>query len=156
MQQTFPILHFLPLSFPFTFSFPSLIPSVLPFALCVSLSYFFLLLFSSCPNPNFCHLKSCEVQLSDLTLVMILQSLCQDHNQVNSHLAFTLYFKLKIYLLSLFYFLLGIFFIYIWNAIRKFPIHSPLPCSPTHPLLLLGPGILLSYKVYDSRIPLIL
>ena len=120
MQQTFPILHFLPLSFPFTVSFPSLIPSVLPFALCVSLSYFFLLLFSSCPNPNFCHLKSCEVQLSDLTLVMILQSLCQDHNQVNSHLAFTLYFKLKMYVLYANTYTSSCYFLFIKSVITLF------------------------------------
>jgi hypothetical protein len=39
------------------------------------------------------------------------------------------------------YFLLDIFFIYTSNAIPKVPYTLPLPCSPTHPLLLLGPGI---------------
>ena len=38
-------------------------------------------------------------------------------------------------------FLLDIFFIYISNAIRKVPYILPQPCSPTHPLPLLGPGI---------------
>jgi hypothetical protein len=38
-------------------------------------------------------------------------------------------------------FLLDIFFIYISNAILKVPYTLPLPCSPTHPLPLLGPGI---------------
>jgi hypothetical protein len=39
------------------------------------------------------------------------------------------------------YFLLDSFFIYISNAIPKVPYTLPLPCSPTHPLPLLGPGI---------------
>jgi hypothetical protein len=38
-------------------------------------------------------------------------------------------------------FLLDIFFIYISNAIPKVPYILPSPCSPTHSLLLLGPGI---------------
>jgi hypothetical protein len=38
-------------------------------------------------------------------------------------------------------FLLDIFFIYISNAILKAPYTLPLPCSPTHPLPLLGPGV---------------
>jgi hypothetical protein len=37
--------------------------------------------------------------------------------------------------------LLDIFFIYILNAIPKVPYTLPMPCSPTHPRLLLGPGI---------------
>jgi hypothetical protein len=40
-----------------------------------------------------------------------------------------------------FQFLLYIFFIYISNAIPKVPYTLPPPCSPTHPLLLLGPGV---------------
>jgi hypothetical protein len=39
-----------------------------------------------------------------------------------------------------FFFLLDIFFIYISNAIPKVPYTLPLPCSPTHPLPLLGSG----------------
>jgi hypothetical protein len=39
------------------------------------------------------------------------------------------------------HFLLDIFFIYISNAIPKVPYTLPLPCSPTHSLPLLGPGI---------------
>jgi hypothetical protein len=39
------------------------------------------------------------------------------------------------------FFLLGIFFIYISNAIPKVPHTPPTPYSPTHPLPLLGPGI---------------
>jgi hypothetical protein len=35
--------------------------------------------------------------------------------------------------------LLDIFFIYISNAIPKVPYTLPPPCSPTHPLPLLGP-----------------
>jgi hypothetical protein len=38
-------------------------------------------------------------------------------------------------------FLLDIFFIYISNAIPKVPYTLSPPCSPTHPLPLLGPGI---------------
>jgi len=40
-----------------------------------------------------------------------------------------------------FNFLLDIFFIYISNAIQKVLYTLPPPCSPTHPLPLLGPGI---------------
>jgi hypothetical protein len=39
------------------------------------------------------------------------------------------------------FFFLDIFFIYISNAILKVPYTLPPPCSPTHPLLLLGPGV---------------
>jgi hypothetical protein len=46
-----------------------------------------------------------------------------------------------------FKFLLGIFFIYISNAIPKIPYTLPLPCSPTHPLPLLGPGIPLYWGI---------
>jgi hypothetical protein len=44
-------------------------------------------------------------------------------------------------------FLLDIFFIYISNAIPKVPYTLPLPCSPTHPLLLPGPGIPLYWGI---------
>ena len=37
-------------------------------------------------------------------------------------------------------FLLGVYFIYISNAILKVP-YTLLPPSPTHPLPLLGPGV---------------
>jgi hypothetical protein len=46
-----------------------------------------------------------------------------------------------------FYFLLDIFFIYISNAILKVPYTLPLPCSPTHQLLLPGPGIPLYWGI---------
>jgi hypothetical protein len=39
------------------------------------------------------------------------------------------------------FFLFDIFFIYISNAILKVPYTLPQPCSPTHPLPLLDPGI---------------
>jgi hypothetical protein len=42
---------------------------------------------------------------------------------------------------DLFIFLLDIFFIYISIAIPKVPYTLTLPCSPTHPLSLLGPGV---------------
>jgi hypothetical protein len=47
----------------------------------------------------------------------------------------------------LIYFLLDVFFIYISNAILKVPYTLPPPCSPTHPLLLLGPGIPLYWEI---------
>jgi hypothetical protein len=43
--------------------------------------------------------------------------------------------------------LLDIFFIYISNAISKVPYTLPPPCSPTHPLPLLGPGIPLYWGI---------
>ena len=49
--------------------------------------------------------------------------------------------------LLFFNFLLGIFFIYISNAIPKVPYTLPLPCSPTHPLPLLGPGVPLYWGI---------
>jgi hypothetical protein len=45
------------------------------------------------------------------------------------------------------YFLLDIFFIYISNAIPKVPYTLHPPCSPTHPLPLLGPGIPLYWGI---------
>jgi hypothetical protein len=44
-------------------------------------------------------------------------------------------------------FLLDIFFIYISNAILQGPYNLPVPCSPTHPLLLPGPGIPLYWGI---------
>ena len=38
-------------------------------------------------------------------------------------------------------------FIYISNAILKVPYKLPPPCSPTHPLLLPGPGITLNWGI---------
>jgi hypothetical protein len=43
--------------------------------------------------------------------------------------------------------LLDIFFIYNSNAIPKVPHALPPPCSPTHPLLLPGPGIPLYWDI---------
>jgi hypothetical protein len=54
--------------------------------------------------------------------------------------------KLLFFFLSYFFFL-DIFFIYISNAIPKVPYSLPQPCSPTHPLLLLGPGIPLYWGI---------
>jgi hypothetical protein len=45
------------------------------------------------------------------------------------------------------YILLDIFSIYISNVILKVPYILPLPCSPTHPLLLPGPGIPLYWGI---------
>jgi hypothetical protein len=49
--------------------------------------------------------------------------------------------------LAFYNFLLDIFFIYISNAIPKAPYTLLLPCSPTHPLLLPGPGIPLYWGI---------
>ena len=38
-------------------------------------------------------------------------------------------------------FLIDVSFIYISNDISEVTYTLPVPCSPTHPLLLLGPGI---------------
>jgi hypothetical protein len=48
--------------------------------------------------------------------------------------------------LFIYLFILDIFFIYISNAIQKVTYTLPLPCSPTHPLPLLGPGIPLCWS----------
>jgi hypothetical protein len=45
------------------------------------------------------------------------------------------------------YFLLDIFFINISNAFPKVPYTLPPPCSPTHPLPLLGPDIPLYWGI---------
>jgi hypothetical protein len=44
-------------------------------------------------------------------------------------------------------FLLAIFFIYISNAILKVPYILLPPCSPTHSLPLLGPGVPLYWGI---------
>jgi hypothetical protein len=54
------------------------------------------------------------------------------------------------YLFLLIYFdifLLDIFFIYFSNAIPKVPYTLPPPCSPTHSLPLLGPGVPLYWGI---------
>jgi hypothetical protein len=59
---------------------------------------------------------------------------CLQYLSESTVINFPLYFK----------FLLDIFFIYISNAILKVPevpYTLPLPCSPTHALVLLGPGV---------------
>jgi hypothetical protein len=58
--------------------------------------------------------------------------------------------------LLIFYFLLDIFFIYISNAIPKAPYTLSLPCSLTHSLSFLGPGIPCTgaYKVWNTKGPL--
>jgi hypothetical protein len=43
--------------------------------------------------------------------------------------------------------LLDIFFIYISNDIPKVPYILPLPCYPTHPLPLIGPGFPLYWGI---------
>jgi hypothetical protein len=50
-----------------------------------------------------------------------------------------------------FLFLLDIFFIYISNAIPKVPYTLPIPYSPTHPLMLPGPGIPLYWGIYSVQ-----
>ena len=53
----------------------------------------------------------------------------------------------KYHVFFFFNFLLDIFFTYISNAIPKVPYTLPAPCSPTHPLSLLGPGIPLYWGI---------
>jgi hypothetical protein len=50
------------------------------------------------------------------------------------------YHIFKIILFFFLIFLLGIFLVYIFNAIPKVPHIHP-PQSPTHPLPLFGPGV---------------
>jgi hypothetical protein len=59
------------------------------------------------------------------------------------------FLKLLLFLEShfIFIFYLDIFFIYISNAIPKVPYKLPPPCSLTHPLPLLGPGIPLYWGI---------
>jgi hypothetical protein len=47
--------------------------------------------------------------------------------------------------------LLDIFFFYISNAIQKVPYTLSLPCSNTHPLPLLGPGVPLYWGIYSLQ-----
>jgi hypothetical protein len=52
----------------------------------------------------------------------------------------------KIFKLEVFFFL--IFSLYTFQTLsRMFPYTLPLPCSPTHPLPLLGPGIPLYWGI---------
>jgi hypothetical protein len=48
-------------------------------------------------------------------------------------------------------FLLDIFFIYISNAIPKVSYTLPPACSPTHPLLIPGPGIPLYWGIWSLQ-----
>ena len=50
-----------------------------------------------------------------------------------------------------FSFFIRYFFIYISNVIPKIPYTLPPPCSPTHPLLLPGPGISLHWGIESSQ-----
>jgi hypothetical protein len=59
---------------------------------------------------------------------------------LNSHWDKVVFFSNQILLLD-------IFFIYISNAIPKVSCILLPPCSPTHPLLLLGPGIPLYWGI---------
>jgi hypothetical protein len=70
---------------------------------------------------------------------------------------FLVYLLIFIFFLD-FYFLLDIFFIYISNIIPfpSFPSENPLSlspslCSPTHPLLLPGPGTSLHWGIEPSQ-----
>jgi hypothetical protein len=56
-------------------------------------------------------------------------------------------FVLCVFVYLFMHLLLDIFFIYISNAIPKVPYTLPPSCSPTHPLLLLGPGIPLYWGI---------
>jgi hypothetical protein len=60
---------------------------------------------------------------------------------------FYLFIYLFIYLDIYLFIYLDIFFIYNSNAILKVPYTLPPPCSPSHPLLLLGLGIPLYWGI---------
>jgi hypothetical protein len=62
-------------------------------------------------------------------------------------LTHTIFLLDRIFFFSFSNFLLGIFFIYILNAIPKVSSTLPPPCSPTHPLPLLGPGVPLYWGI---------
>jgi hypothetical protein len=65
----------------------------------------------------------------------------QSHKALLSGPVLFLFFYVFIFYFYFFQFLLDIFFIYNSNAIPKVPYTFPPPCSPTHPLLVPGPGI---------------
>ena len=78
----------------------------------------------------------------NLCLLLIILAICCYEGEY----CIILFIYLLIYLFI--YLLLDIFFIYISNAIPKVvPYTLPPPCSPTHPLPLLGPGIPLNWGI---------
>jgi hypothetical protein len=85
-----------------------------------------------CRRTFYSHSRGPTLALADFTYVL------------SSILLFLLF---SIILFFFFNFLLDIFFIYISNAIPKVPYTLPQPCSPTHPLPLLGPGVPLYWGI---------
>jgi hypothetical protein len=74
----------------------------------------------------------------------LMKILCHLYRRINHKHDFYLnysHWKSHWHITSIFFnfYLLGIFFIYISNAIPK--VAHALPLSPTHPLPLLGPGV---------------
>jgi hypothetical protein len=77
------------------------------------------------------------------------------------HFTYGIFFFLTLVLSFLFFFFFFFFFfltffiryflLYISNAIPKPPYTLPMPCSPTHPLPLPGPGIPLSWGIWSSQ-----
>jgi hypothetical protein len=57
----------------------------------------------------------------------------------------------KTALLDSYQFLLDIFFIYISSYIPQTPYTLPLPCSPTHPLPIPGPGTPMHWGIWSSQ-----
>jgi hypothetical protein len=70
--------------------------------------------------------------------------------QIIFHICFQRKFLFLFYFSHVYWLvLLDIFFIYILNVILKVPCtpSPPPPCLPTHPLPLLGPGVLLYWGI---------
>jgi hypothetical protein len=98
----------------------------------------FWLIHVTLPKQTYIHTK-----FSKLLLLLLLF-----FNQSLPAISINVYLQnesLKIYLI--FKILLDNFFIYISNAIPKVPYTLLLPCTPTHPLPLLGPGVPLYWGI---------
>jgi hypothetical protein len=81
-------------------------------------------------------------QRAAITGVIHYSRLCAKKVSLENHWNHT-----SILFIYLFIYLFDIFFIYISNAIPKVPYTLPPPCSPTHPLPLLGPGVSLYWII---------
>jgi hypothetical protein len=98
----------------------------------------------SCPWPDVPCTKRTSFQLKKLGWIIHVLSNQPVLGKLSPFEFWNLRSALLFFFLFLFFskFLLGIYFIYISNAIPKVPYTLlPHPCSPTHPLPLLGPGV---------------